>query len=63
MPGVVEDAGSRPRGYWGMLLACFFKGSTEGEEQRFHALEGQRGFFIVVDAGDGGGWGLVGLVD
>ncbi len=74
MPGVVEDVGGCPGGYWGLLLARFFEGGAEGEGRGFvsgakgegwwlHANKAWRCFFLVMDAGDGGGWGLVGLVD
>ncbi len=55
MPDIVEDAGGRSWGYWGVLLACFFEGSTEGKGWRFYALEVWQGFFIDKAAG-GGGW-------
>ena len=74
MPGAVEDAGGCPRGHWGMLLACLFEGGAEGkgwrfgagdegEGRRFHANKAWWGFFVVVDAGDGGGRGFIRLVD
>jgi len=46
-----------------VLLVCFFKGGTEDKGWRLHANEGWQGFFFVAEAGDRGGWGLVGLVD
>ena len=55
VPDIVEDAGGRSWGYWGVLLACFFEGSTEGKGWRFYALEVWQGFFIDKAAG-GGGW-------
>ena len=47
MPDHVEDLGGHPRGYWGVLLGCFFEGSAEDKGWRFHTLEGWWGFFKV----------------
>ena len=74
MPDMVEDMGGCPRGHWGVLLGRFFEGSAEDEGrgivgdfqcegQWLHTNEAWWGLFIVVDAGDGGGQGFVGLVD
>ena len=44
---MVEDAGGRPGGYWGMLLSRFFEGGAEGE-----------GWGVVGDVDGGEGWWL-----
>src|SRR6266851_3285480 len=35
-PGVVEDPGGCPRGYWGVLLDCLIEGGGEYEGGGFH---------------------------
>ena len=48
--------GGCSRGHGGMLLGCFFESGAKDKGRSFHALEGQRCFFMVEEAGDSLDW-------